>query len=563
MKDKSCSVVLILGKSAVFVRLITFLMVESDTHSEIETFSPDVLSAVPIFRGRRQSFLDIGGVSSINNFASSVERSVNFLSTSLDSSHTGVERRRNIDDLTAIDDEDVISRLLENNNQNIINYNETGYGSINNPNVLINNGGNNNNNSISNINNNTNNNIINNNIDNGSIYRQKSNISYSVPTSDMSSIHSIKIISKKSTPMQTTFNSINVLIGLGILSIPLALHLSGWIFGIIFLILSAYTTNKTAILIGRIFSKYPQLQTYQDLGVYFLGKKMGNFISLLFIFDLVGAGLSMVLLFADSFNSIFPELNKIYLKIFICSLLIILNFLPLRILSFLSISGIFCTTMTCLMIAISGFYKFDKPGSLINFMPTNLWPTSLINLLFSLGLFLAPWGGHATFPEIYRDQLIPEDFNKCMNKSFSFSFSIDLATGILGFLMFGSDVKDEITGNILENDKYPIIIRYMLILLMGFLPISKLPLVSKPILTMMDNSCDKHLLNRILLSLIMCLISIAVVEFGSVLSLLGSGICFAICIVVPSLCYGGKIWTTVGLIGILLGLLGVIGVIFK
>ncbi|GME97451.1 unnamed protein product [Ambrosiozyma monospora] len=41
------------------------------------------------------------------------------------------------------------------------------------------------------------------------------------------------VVSLKSTPVQTTFNAINILIGLGILSIPLGLHCSGWIFGII------------------------------------------------------------------------------------------------------------------------------------------------------------------------------------------------------------------------------------------------------------------------------------------------------------------------------------------
>ncbi|KAG7856289.1 hypothetical protein KL939_003941 [Ogataea angusta] len=62
------------------------------------------------------------------------------------------------------------------------------------------------------------------------------------PKDDVSEI----VISLKSTPVQTVFNSINVLIGLGILSIPLAFRLAGWVMGTAILTLAALSTRYTA-----------------------------------------------------------------------------------------------------------------------------------------------------------------------------------------------------------------------------------------------------------------------------------------------------------------------------
>lgn len=94
-----------------------------------------------------------------------------------------------------------------------------------------------------------------------------------------------KAITHKSTPIQTIFNSINVLIGLGILSLPLALHLSGWIAGFICITLAAYSTRYSATLLGRILKEIPYLKTYHDIGVHVYGPKIGFFILLSFTVD--------------------------------------------------------------------------------------------------------------------------------------------------------------------------------------------------------------------------------------------------------------------------------------
>lgn len=462
---------------------------------------------IAITKSRRSSIFDIGGENSANNFASSIDRSVNYLSKSLDSKHTIIS------DLSAeeIEEVDEIDTIIFNNYQPV-------YDSI-----------------------------------------------------EVQSVKSIKLF--KSTPSQTIFNSINVLIGLGILSIPLAFHLSGWILGVLCLSLAAFSTKQTAIILGKILDRHPNLKSYQDIGVFCFGENIGFLIMITFMLDLVGAGISMILLFSDSVNAL-VNIDVFKLKFGLCCVLIILNCLPLRLLSFLSLSGIICTSVTCGIIFTSGIIKTDSPGSLLDIMPTNLYPTSFIDFLFSLGLYMAPWGGHATFPEIYKDQLLPEKYGHCVNYSFTFSYLVDLSTGVLGFLMFGKNITNEVSKNILITKGYPGWVGNVIVSLMGLLPISKLPLISRPIVTILDDKVgDSRLMkgiSRVGLSLFFLLLSTMATDFGQVMALLGSLICFTVCLTLPCLYYviacpeSDKFISGVGVfLGVTLAIAGTVAVFLK
>lgn len=465
-------------------------------------------NSVPIsVRTRRGSIFDRGGMESLNNFASSVQRSVNYLSTSYDSHHNR----------SPILSADVLSPLLgsESSHHYVFKNATTPSREDSASNITAN---------YQSI------------MDSGHLLTPTISEDIEIEYEDD---EIIKIVAHKSTPTQTIFNSINVLIGLGVFSIPLAFHLSGWVLGIISLTFAAYSTKMAAILLGRVMKEYPHLRTYQDIGVYVFGRKIGIFILITFTLDLLGAGLSMIIMFADSFNTLFPSIEPLDLKLLIVSILFVLNFMPLRLLSFLSLVGIICTSTTCVTIFIAGFLKKESPGSLLETLPTNLWPLSTVDFFFALGLHLAPWGGLSTFPEIYTDMALPERYASCMNFSFSFAYLVDLLTGVLGFLMFGSIIEDEVTKSILKTEGYPRIIGTIVVVLMGFLPISKLPLVSRPIITALDtftNSHDNYFVyvgNRVGVSVVYLILSLLLTNFGVVMSLLGSAICFVICITLP------------------------------
>ncbi|EGW33095.1 uncharacterized protein SPAPADRAFT_137673 [Spathaspora passalidarum NRRL Y-27907] len=366
---------------------------------------------------------------------------------------------------------------------------------------------------------------------------------------------SFTIITGNSTVPQTVFNSVNTLVGIAMLTLPFGFRLSGWLFGMLFMLFTAFCSNITAKYLGRILRQYHHLSTYGDIAHEFGGPYFSYFVTFFFIFDLTGASLTLIILFADSLSIVWPHIHA--LKIIIVGLIFLLSLLPLSILSLFSLLGILGTLCIIIIIVLCGFLSDQQPGSLIFPEATSMLPPAWKNLLFSLGIFMAPWGGHPVFPELYRDMRHPGKYSKSCNISFSTTFFLDLAIGALGYLMFGNTVDDSIIKTIMNNPHYPKYINKILCLLMGLLPLSKLPLVTKPIITSYENVfgltpkyvvvdkegqlADTYGFTRIVARAIFFSLLLALgllfTSFGKLVSFLGSAICFTVCLALPLLFY--------------------------
>lgn len=150
----------------------------------------------------------------------------------------------------------------------------------------------------------------------------------------------VLVVEGQSTLPQTIFNSTNVLIGVGLLSLPMGFKYAGWICGMIFLALSAAVTAYTAKLLAKCMDVDASLITFADLAYISYGQKARIATSVLFTVELLAACVALVVLFADTLDLLIPGVGVNEWKI-ICGLLLIpLQFLPLRLLSFSSILGI-------------------------------------------------------------------------------------------------------------------------------------------------------------------------------------------------------------------------------
>ena len=150
----------------------------------------------------------------------------------------------------------------------------------------------------------------------------------------------IQVVVGRSTLPQTVFNSINVLIGVGLLSLPLGLKQSGWLIGMIFLFFAAVVTRYTGGVLARCLDTDPSLVTFSDLSWKAFGNKARIWTALLFTIELTAACVALVVLFADSLDSLIPGFGVVQWKIFCGILMIPLSFVPLRYLSFTSVLGI-------------------------------------------------------------------------------------------------------------------------------------------------------------------------------------------------------------------------------
>lgn len=398
----------------------------------------------------------------------------------------------------------------------------------------------------------------------------------------------ITVLQGQSTTPQTIFNSINLLIGVGLLALPVALLKAGWIIGVPVLVACGLTTYWTASLLSDAMDTDNTIMTYADLGYAAYGSTAKLLISLLFSVDLLGAGVALIVLFSDSLFALLGDddvWTKTRFKVLSFFILTPFTFLPLPILSIFSLFGIISTISITVLVLVSGLIKTDSPGSLLEVMPTNIWPQSIPDLLLAIGILMAPFGGHAIFPNLKSDMRHPHKFKSSLFPTYTITLLTDSSMAILGFLMFGHYCNNEITNNLLITPGYPAWCYPLLSGLICLIPLAKTPLNAKPIITTLDsmfgvmpdpityasdnddydydneNDLDdvihvKHeevhskmqyfknvlksfvrLINRIGVNAIFVILAIMFPEFDKIIGILGSSICFIICVILPCLFY--------------------------
>ena len=153
----------------------------------------------------------------------------------------------------------------------------------------------------------------------------------------------VLVVAGQSTLPQTVFNSTNVLIGVGLLSLPMGIKYAGWLCGMVFLALSALVTAYTAKILAKCMDVDASLITFADLAYVSYGQRARIATSILFTLELLAACVALVVLFADTLDLLIPGVGVTEWKILCGIFMIPLNFAPLRLLSFSSVVGIVST----------------------------------------------------------------------------------------------------------------------------------------------------------------------------------------------------------------------------
>jgi len=367
--------------------------------------------------------------------------------------------------------------------------------------------------------------------------------------------HIINVVVGQSTLPQTIFNSVNVLVGVGLLTLPLAFKYSGWVIGAIFLTWSAIVTGYTAKLLAKCLDVDSSLITFADLAYVSFGNKARIAVSILFSLELLAACVALVVLFADSMNALISGYDVITWKIVCGVILIPLSFLPLRLLSFTSILGVMSCFGITLAVWADGLIKPEAPGSIRQPMTQYLFPENWMTIPLSFGLLMSPWGGHSVFPNIYRDMRHPYKYRRGVDITYMFTYIIDIGMACAGILMFGDDASEEITNNIFRTPGYPAGLSVFIAICIAIIPLSKIPLNARPIVSTLEvlfgldtrsmavssslngmSGLNRGLFKislRIITLIVFVFIAIVFPSFDRIMALLGSVACFSICIILP------------------------------
>ncbi|THU94817.1 hypothetical protein K435DRAFT_667480 [Dendrothele bispora CBS 962.96] len=349
------------------------------------------------------------------------------------------------------------------------------------------------------------------------------------------------------------------------LSEPLAFSYAGWIAGTILIIVYGLISCYTAKLLARIIMADPRLRSYADVGRKAFGPRSTVVISIMFCLELFAVSVVLVTLYADSLHAIIPQYSSNTYKAWGLLLLIPTVFLPLSLLSYTSILGIVSTIMMVIVTLIDGFTKRESPGSLVDPAPTSLSINNWTNLGLAYGLFMAgvcilySFSGHAVIPSLARDMTNPEQFDQMINWAFVVATAIYTLVGYAGYRMFGNDVSEEISMDLLRTPGFnPALNRAMLWMLV-ISPLSKFALTTQPLNAVLEVLVGieagvaspedmaikmstprpwsmKVVLGyaqRIIVTLASVGVSIAVPEFDAMMAFLGSFSAFMICIIGP------------------------------
>ncbi|RKF84183.1 Vacuolar amino acid transporter 1 [Golovinomyces cichoracearum] len=369
----------------------------------------------------------------------------------------------------------------------------------------------------------------------------------------------VLMVAGQSTLPQTIFNSANVLIGIGILSLPLGFKYSGWILGTLLLSSAAYITSFTARLLSRCIDLDPSLLTFADIAFISFGENARLGCSVLFTMELIASCVGSIVLFADTLDVLIPGIGVLGWKIFCGMILIPLNFFPLRILSFSSFIGIICCCCIVIITIVNGLIKPHSPGSLREPATTNLFPENWLTVPLSFGLFMSPWGGHAVFPNIYRDMRHPLKYPRAVTVTFTFTYLINIIAAISGFLMFGDGVSNEISHDLINTPGYPQILSVILSTSIAIIPITKIPLNCNPITSVVESVTGIRIETnpisgaepnvsplirdyfrvtlRIAVIVFFVIISILFPSFDTIMAFMGSSLCLTACVILPLVFY--------------------------
>lgn len=96
----------------------------------------------------------------------------------------------------------------------------------------------------------------------------------------------------KSSFVQSVFNAVNVLVGVGILALPLSLRLAGWLYGSLIFLFCCLATNYTAKVIVKCLNvnRPDGGGTYGDMGQVAFGDNGRTLISTVFVIELITIG---------------------------------------------------------------------------------------------------------------------------------------------------------------------------------------------------------------------------------------------------------------------------------
>lgn len=247
----------------------------------------------------------------------------------------------------------------------------------------------------------------------------------------------------------SVFNTMNVLVGLGLLAYPFALSNTGWM-GLLLLAIMLIGTSYTALILPKCMAA-SKSSTFPDMGREAYGRPLEIFIGIVFFIELVFACSSYLIVSADNlhlmFSSVWPGFTPLHWILVTTAIVLPSTWLPnMSLLSYLSAFGFAASVVLFLAVTYTGF-STQGPGSITRAAaPTALFHWQSTPL--AIGLFMSGFAGHAVFPNIYQSMKDRSRYPAMVATTYLGATLLYVSMACFGYLMYGDAVKEEITLNL-------------------------------------------------------------------------------------------------------------------
>ena len=352
---------------------------------------------------------------------------------------------------------------------------------------------------------------------------------------------------------QATFNTINVLLGVGVLSLPYAFKCAGIVPGLCLLTVFSCMTNYTGKLLGKCIEYNPLvMRSYPDIGEAAFGSAGRVFISIAFFLELLTACVMFLILVGDNLNSIIKVDGSSATTLTIIAFIAILPSTwtkHLGLLSYFSILGILSSIYLLAVLLYAGFstdgghsYIYPDESSIEFGIPSD----STTTFLMSIGLVMVGFSGHAVFPSIYSSMGTTErlvTFPKMLNQAYVIVYTVYGAIGICGYLMYGQETQKEVSLNLVKDSSLHGVVITSMILMVALNPAMKFAITMNPIAMTLEEAFLKnndskmhHIVLRTLIGSVILVIAITVPDFARVTGILGSLCAMIVSAIFPCVC---------------------------
>eukprot|EP01138_Halocafeteria_seosinensis_P000105 gb/GECG01000107.1/.p1 GENE.gb/GECG01000107.1/~~gb/GECG01000107.1/.p1 ORF type:complete len:319 (+),score=15.51 gb/GECG01000107.1/:1-957(+) len=189
------------------------------------------------------------------------------------------------------------------------------------------------------------------------------------------------------------FNSINMLLGIGVLAYPRALMRTGW-FGLVILLFLTVSTRYTAGILKTAIEVHPDCHSFSDLGRRSYGKAGTVFITTVFFLELLlGSCTAYLIVLADNLNSLYPSVSSTYWALVGTAAILPTTFLKdLSKIAYLSYVGVLSAIVLSGVIMYVGFADNGSSGSFNDVQSGEAICPS--HIFWSTGVFAVGFSGH-------------------------------------------------------------------------------------------------------------------------------------------------------------------------